>query len=156
MNHKRYILIGLAGALAVFIGTALAAPPSPTIDFAARGTVGQLDAENDGVEVERERGSADHVVAKITFPPGSQITWHRHPGVVLVTVASGRFQVIHADCEREDFTTGETFVEEGRVHLGRNPGNVDTVVYVTWIIPTKTPADGLTVPVDPPKGCNVK
>jgi quercetin dioxygenase-like cupin family protein len=156
MNRKRYVFIGLAAAVALFVGTALAAPPSPTIDFVARGTVGHLDAENDGVEVERERGSADHVVAKFTFPPGSQISWHRHPGVVLVTIASGRFQVIHADCEREVFTAGETFVEEGDVHLGRNRGNVDAVVYVTFVIPTKTPADGLTIPVDAPEGCNIQ
>jgi quercetin dioxygenase-like cupin family protein len=156
MNRKRYVLVGLAATLAIFVGTALAAPPSPTIDFVARGNVGHLDAENDGIDVERERGSADHVVASITFPPGSSISWHRHPGVVLVTVAQGRFQVIHADCEREVFKAGDSFVEEGDVHFGRNRGNVDTVVYVTWIIPTKTPADGLTIPVDAPKDCNVQ
>ena len=67
----------------------------------------------------------------------------------------GTVQVIHADCEREVFEPGETFVEEGGVHLGRNRGNVNAVVYVTFIIPSKTPADGLTIPVDAPEGCNV-
>ncbi len=61
-----------------------------------------------------------------------------------------------ANCEREVFEAGETFVEEGDVHLGRNRGKVDAVVYVTFMIPTKTPADGLTIPVDAPKGCNVQ
>lgn len=154
MNRKTYLFIGLAAILAVFVGTALAAPPTPTIEFVARGTVGPIDAKNSGVEVERE-GSADHVVAKINFPPGSSIPWHTHPGVVLVTVASGKFQLIHEDCEREVLKAGDSFYEADDVHYARNPGKVDTVVYATWIIPTKTPADGLTIPVDAPKGCNV-
>ena len=155
MNRKTYLLIGLAAILAVFVGTALAAPPTPTIEFVARGTVGHLDAENSGVEVER-KGSADHVVASITFPPGSSISWHKHPGVVLVTVGSGKLQVIHEDCERQVFEAGDSFYEEGDVHFARNRGNVDTVIYATWIIPTKTPADGLTIPVDAPEDCNVQ
>jgi quercetin dioxygenase-like cupin family protein len=156
MKRKRYVFIGLTAILAVFVGTALAATPTPTINFAARGSVGHLDAENDGVEVQREGGSADHVVASITFPPGSSIGWHTHPGVVLVTVASGKLQVFHEDCQREVFTAGDSFYEEGAVHLARNRGTVDTVIYATWIIPTKTPADGLTVPADAPEGCNVR
>jgi quercetin dioxygenase-like cupin family protein len=155
MNTRRYLLIGTAGVLGIFVGTALAAPPSPTVEFVARGTVGHIDAQNDGVEVQRE-GSADHVVASITFPPGSKIGWHTHPGVVLVTVGSGKLQVVHEDCEREVFEAGESFYEAGDVHLARNRGSVDTVIYATWIIPTKTPVDGLTVPADAPEGCNVK
>ena len=155
MKHKRYLLIGLAGALALFVGTALAAPPSPSISFVARGTLGPLDAANQGVEVERG-GSADHAVVGLTFSPGSSTGWHRHPGVVLVTVASGRIQHIDTDCEREIFHAGESFFEEGDVHLARNPGTEDAVVYATWVIPTKTPADGLTIPEDAPKGCRVQ
>jgi quercetin dioxygenase-like cupin family protein len=154
MNRKRYVFISLVAIVAVFVGNALAAPPTPTIEFVARGTVGHLDAKNSGVEVERE-GSADHVVAQITFPPGSQIGWHKHPGVVLVTVGSGKLQVLHEDCEREVFGAGDSFYEQGDVHLARNRGDVDTVIYATWIIPTKTPADGLTNPADTPEACNV-
>jgi quercetin dioxygenase-like cupin family protein len=143
-------------AVGLLVGTAIAAPPPPTISFAARGTVGTLDAENQGVQVERERGSADHVVAGITFSPGSSIGWHRHPGVVLVTVASGRLQVFHSDCERHVYKAGDSFYEEGDVHLARNRGKVDAVIYATWIIPTGTPTDGLTIPVDPPEGCPIR
>jgi quercetin dioxygenase-like cupin family protein len=154
MNRKTYLVFGLVAILAVFVGNAFAAPPTPTIEFVARGTVGHLDAKNSGVEVERERGSADHVVAKITFPPGSSVGWHTHPGVVLVTVTSGEFTLIHENCKRQVFEAGDSFYEAGDVNLARNRGNVDTVVYVTWIIPTKTPADGLTIPADTPEGCN--
>jgi hypothetical protein len=38
----------------------------------------------------------------------------------------------------------------------RNRGKANAVLYVTFIAPTKTPADSLA-PLDPkPKGCNVK
>jgi quercetin dioxygenase-like cupin family protein len=96
------------------------------------------------------------VVASITFSPGRSTGWPTHPGVVLVTVASGRVQEIDADCDPEVFTAGESFVEEGDVHLARNRGSVDAVVYVTWIIPTWTPADALSVPADAPEGCNAR
>ena len=155
MKRKHYVIIGLAAILGLFVGSALAAPPSPIASLLARGTVGSLDAEHQGVEVERER-SADHVVAKVTFPPGSKVDWHKHPGVVLVTVASGRVQHIEANCERETFETGETFVEDGNVHLVRNRGTKEAVVYATWILPTRTPSDGLTIPVDAPEGCSVQ
>jgi quercetin dioxygenase-like cupin family protein len=157
MNRRMYVIVAAAAAVGLWIGTALAAPPPPTISFAARGTVGTLDAENQGVQVERERGSADHVVAGITFSPGSSIGWHKHPGVVLVTVASGRLQVFHADCERHVYKAGDSFYEEGDVHLARNRGKVDAVIYATWIIPTSTPTEGgLTIPVDPPEGCSAR
>ena len=156
MNRKVLVFIALALLVGLFVGSALAAQPSPSISFAARGTIGHIDAENQGVEVERERGSADHVVAQITFPPGASIGWHKHPGVVLVTVASGRLQVFHTDCERQVYKAGDSFYEEGDVHLARNRGKVDTVIYATWVIPTATPADGLTIPVDPPEGCGVR
>ena len=155
MNRKHYVVIGLIAILALFVGSALAAPPSPIATLLARGTVGTLDAEHQGVEVQRD-GSADHVVAKVTFPPGSKVDWHKHPGVVLVTVASGRVQHIESDCERETFETGESFVEDGNVHLVRNLGTKEAVVYATWILPTRTPSDGLTIPVDAPEGCSVQ
>lgn len=155
MKRKHYVIIGLVAIFGLLVGSALAAPPSPIASLLARGTVGPLDAEHQGVEVERE-GSADHVVAKVTFPPGSRVDWHKHPGVVLVTVASGRVQHIEANCERETFETGESFVEDGNVHLVRNIGTKEAVVYATWILPTKTPSDGLTIPVDGPEECDVQ
>src|SRR5215203_2158324 len=37
-----------------------------------------------------------------------------------------------------------------------NKGKADAVLYVTFIAPTKTPADGLVLLDPKPKGCNVK
>jgi hypothetical protein len=140
---------------AAFIGTVVAAQPTPSLEFVARGTVGALDAEHQGIEVERDKGRVDHVVASITFPPGSSTGWHTHPGVFLVTVASGRVQEIDADCDPEVFTAGESF-RGGRRSSRPEPGQRGRVVYVTWVIPTWTPADALSVPADAPEGCNAR
>jgi quercetin dioxygenase-like cupin family protein len=100
-----YLIIGSVVAVVVLVGSALAAAAGPSIDFVARSTLGSLDASNNGVEVNRDR-SADHVVAGITFPPGSSIGWHKHPGVVLVTVVSGSLQHIDAKLRARDIPCG--------------------------------------------------
>jgi quercetin dioxygenase-like cupin family protein len=154
VNRKTYLFLSLAMLLGVLIGSAVAAQPTPpSASLLGRGTLGPIDAEHQGVEVERDH-SADHAVAEITFPPGSSTGWHDHPGVVLVTVTSGRLQFIDENCEREVFEAGESFVEAGDPGLARNRGSVDTVVIATWVLPTK--AEALTVPVDPPKGCRAR
>lgn len=155
MKRIHYIIIGSVVAGVMLVGSALAAATGPSINFAARATLGSIDADNNGVEVQRDR-SADHAVVGLTFPPGSSTGWHKHPGVVLVTVASGSIQHIDSDCERETFQAGDGFYEEGGVHLARNLGDKDAVVYATWILPTRTPADGLTIPKDAPEGCHVQ
>jgi hypothetical protein len=41
------------------------------------------------------------------------------------------------------------------VHIVHNEGNADAVLYVTFIVPTETPPDGLTIADPQPKDCNV-
>jgi quercetin dioxygenase-like cupin family protein len=155
MKRKSFVLV-VAAAVTLLFGTALAAQPEIIASVLARGTVvGQLDAKNDGVRVEREKGRADHVVATFTFEPGAKSSWHHHPGVVLVTVKSGSIQHWTEDCETEVFRAGDTFVEEGGTHLARNAGRVNAVIYATFIVPKRTPADGLSIVDDPPEDCDV-
>jgi quercetin dioxygenase-like cupin family protein len=152
MRARKLTLLAVAAILAIFVGTAIAAHrPRPTIEFVSRGRIGHLDASNQGVKVERVRGSADHAVAGIRWEPGASIGWHRHPGVVLVTVVSGRLQVVHPDCEKTVYRAGDSFYEQGGVHLARNIWDEDTLIYATWIMPSWKEA--LTIPVDAPKGC---
>ena len=154
MRISRLTAVVLVAVLAFFVGTAVASHrPPPTVDFASRGRLGHLDASNQHVRVERTKGSADHVVAGITWPPGSSIGWHRHPGVVLVTVVSGRLQHVDVDCEKTVYGPGDSFYEQGGVHLARNVWDVETKIYATWIMPSWKQA--LTVPADTPEGCPI-
>ena len=152
MRISRLTAIVLVAFLAFFVGTAVASHrPPPTIDFASRGRIGHLDASNQRVRVERTKGSADHAVVALTFTPGSSTGWHTHPGVVLVTVASGRLQ--HwIGCNKTVYEAGDSFVEQGHVGLARNVWDVDTKVYATWIMPSWKQA--LTVPAAAPTGCS--
>jgi len=154
MRISRLTAAVLVAVLAFFVGTAVASHrPPPTVDFASRGRVGHLDISNQHVRVERTKGSADHAVVGLRFPPGSSNGWHRHPGVVLVTVATGRLQIVNPDCDKTVYGPGDSFTEEGGVQIARNIWDEDTVVHVTFIVPSWKQA--LTVPVDTPEGCPI-
>jgi mannose-6-phosphate isomerase-like protein (cupin superfamily) len=157
VKSSKLALFALVAVVGILVGTAIAAHrPPPTVEFVARGTIGHLDASNQRVKVKRladarGRRSADHAVVELTFAPGSSTGWHKHPGVVLVTVASGRLQHWE-NCTKTVYEAGDSFVEQGHVGLARNVWDVDTKVYATWIMPSWRPA--LTVPVDAPRGCS--
>ena len=60
-------------------------------------------------------------------------------------------------CEQSVFTAGEGFVESrDEVHIVHNEGNVDAVLYVTFIVPTTTPPTGLTIGDPQPEDCEVQ
>jgi quercetin dioxygenase-like cupin family protein len=144
--------------LAVFVGAALATTPKGvTPTPLTRATLGKFEAENKGIEVESQRTSADFALAKVVIEPGGTTGWHHHPGVALVSVNSGAVSEYDKNCHKSVFKAGEGFVESnGKVHVVRNRGTANAVLYVTFIAPTKTPADGLVLLDPKPKGCNVK
>ncbi len=122
-----------------------------------RGTLGEVKAENDGITVESGAGSADIVTVKVVIEPGGSTGWHHHPGITLVSVASGTATEYRADCEKTVLKAGEGFFEgTDEPHVVRNEGNVDAVLYPTFLIPTETSPDKLTIAHPPPKDCDVK
>src|SRR5215211_3719700 len=159
MMKRTILLMAVAvSVLAVFVGAALATTPKGvTPTPLTRATLGKFEAENKGIEVESQRTSADFALARVVIEPGGTTGWHHHPGVTLQSINSGAVTEYDKNCHKSVFKAGEGFVEtKGEVHLVRNQGKANAVLYVTFIAPTKTPADGLA-PLDPkPKGCNVK
>jgi quercetin dioxygenase-like cupin family protein len=157
---KRTILLMAVAltVLAVFVGAALATTPSGvTPTPLTRATLGKFEAEHNGIEVESDRTSADFALAKVVIEPGGTTGWHHHPGVALVSVNSGAVSEYDAKCHKSVYKAGEGFSESnGEVHVVRNQGKANAVLYVTFIAPTKTPADGLVLLDPKPKGCNVK
>jgi quercetin dioxygenase-like cupin family protein len=157
MKRRSLILIGLGAVLALFLSTALAAAPQVGGGLLARGKVGRLNARTGRLTVRRTIGSTDVAVARFTFEPGSSSGWHRHPGVLFVTVKSGTLQKFNHHCQKKVYKKGATIVEEGRhVLLVRNRAKANAVVYVTFIVPSKIPSDRLTIPVQAPQGCNIE
>jgi len=119
--------------------------------------LGKFEAENNGIEVESQHTSADFALAKVVIEPGGTTGWHHHPGVALVSVTSGAVTEYDKNCHKSVIKAGEGFFEtNGEVHVVRNKGKANAVLYVTFIVPTTTPADGLVILDPKPKGCNVK
>lgn len=150
--------VSVLAFLALVMGAALATTPKGvTPTPLTRATLGNFEAENRGIEVESQHTSADFALAKVLIEPGGTTGWHHHPGVALVSVNSGSVTDYDTNCHKSDFKAGEGFVEtNGEVHVVHNEGKANAVLYVTFIAPTKTPADGLVLLGRKPKGCNVK
>ena len=157
---KRTILLMAVAVsvLAVFVGAALATTPKGvTPTPLTRATLGKFEAENKGIEVESQRTSANFALAKVLIEPGGTTGWHHHPGVALVSVNSGAVTEYDKNCHKSVFKAGEGFFENNsEVHVVRNRGKTNAVLYVTFIAPTKTPADGLVILDPKPQGCSVK
>ncbi len=158
---RRAILLVAAGvtALTLFVvGAALATTPSgATSTLLARATFGKFEAHNDGIEVESQQRSADATTIRVVLEPGGSTGWHHHPGVALVAIKSGTVAEYDVKCEKSVYTAGEGFVESNdEVHLVRNHRNVAAVLYVTFIVPTSTPPEGLRIDEPQPKECNVR
>jgi quercetin dioxygenase-like cupin family protein len=150
--------VSVLALLAVVVGAALATPPKEaTTTPLTRATLGKFEAKNDGIEVESERRSADIAIAKVVIEPGGSTGWHHHPGVTLVSVASGTVTEYHNNCEKTVHKAGEGFVEShDAVHVVRNNGNVNAVLYATLIVPSNTTDEGLRMDEPKPRNCNVR
>ena len=65
--------------------------------------------------------------------------WHSHPGPSIVLVKSGTLTLYKGDdpsCTPEVVGPGSGFVDNGGdIHMVRNEGSVDTVVYVVSLVP---------------------
>jgi quercetin dioxygenase-like cupin family protein len=155
---RRAILLVAVGVtvLALVVGTALATPPrGQTATPITRATLGIFEAEGNGIEVESERRSADIALSKVVLEPGGSTGWHHHPGVTLVSVASGTVAEYDVKCEKTVVPAGEGFIEErNESHVVRNESNVDAVLYATFIVPTSTPPEGLRIDVPQPRNCD--
>jgi quercetin dioxygenase-like cupin family protein len=85
------------------------------------------------------KGESDIWMLENRIAPGGSFGWHSHPGPSLVMVKTGTLTLYHADdqsCTSEVVAAGSGFVDDGGdTHLVRNEGSIDTVVYVTSLVP---------------------
>jgi quercetin dioxygenase-like cupin family protein len=129
-------------------GTALATAASGFHGtILAHGTNAVTVQVNDGAIKFQTKAPVDFVSATVTIDPLGSSGWHSHPGVVLVTVASGAVSFYDADCSVMVHTAGTSFVEsDGDTGLARNESTTTpAVVYVTYIVPAGTANSGLRI-----------
>jgi quercetin dioxygenase-like cupin family protein len=159
MMRRTIVLVAVGvTVLALVVGAALATPPSgATSTLITRATLGKFEDQNQGIQVESERRSADLAIVRVVLEPGGSTGWHHHPGVGLAAVNSGAVTVYEADCDRTVYKAGEGFLEShDRPGLVRNRGDRKAVFYVAFIIPTSTPPEGLRIDDPQPKDCDVR
>jgi quercetin dioxygenase-like cupin family protein len=85
------------------------------------------------------KGESDVWILENRIAPGGSFGWHSHPGPSLVTVKTGALTLYRADdptCTPTVVQAGSGFVDNGGdVHLVRNEGSIETVVYVMSLVP---------------------
>jgi hypothetical protein len=86
--------------------------------------------------------ATDVRVQRLDFAPGSSSGWHHHPGIVIVTVASGSVTLTHADCTSTTYgpglPAGNVFVEGGD-HPVRATSATGATNYVVYVAPSADP-----------------
>ena len=95
------------------------------------------DSDVNKVEIHM-KGSSDVYVVTNTIAPGGHTGWHSHPGISFVTVKSGTATEYSGDDPTTPnvYPAGTGLVEEaGHVHIIRNLGTTDLVLFAFQIIP---------------------
>jgi mannose-6-phosphate isomerase-like protein (cupin superfamily) len=110
----------------------------------ARGTLPAGDRINTDDLKLKIRDDIDVVTQTITITPGGHTGWHSHPGPVFVTITAGAMTFYDGDdpaCSPVVFGPGDTFIDEGggHVHIARNEGATDLVLYATYLLPVGAP-----------------
>jgi quercetin dioxygenase-like cupin family protein len=136
------LLVVVAG-VAAYGGTVLATPASGiTSTVFAVGQFDEIEAKTLSSSWQARvstKGETDLHVLENRIAPGGSFGWHSHPGPSLVIVKSGALTLYHGDdpnCMPHVVAAGSGFVDNGGdVHLVRNEGTIETVVYVTSLVP---------------------
>ena len=87
----------------------------------------------------RTKGSTSVHILENRIAPGGTFGWHSHPGPSLVVVKTGELTLYLASdstCTGHVVPAGKGFVDNGGdIHVVRNEGSVETMVYVTSLVP---------------------
>lgn len=110
----------------------------------------------DGWEVElKAKPGLDVAVQTITFQPGGQSGWHRHPGPVLISVVEGTMTFYEGDdpsCTPVVRSAGQGFVDTGtHAHIARNETSAPAKNVVTYLVP---PGASLRIDEPDPGNCS--
>jgi quercetin dioxygenase-like cupin family protein len=103
------------------------------------------------------KGESDVWILENRIAPGGSFGWHSHPGPSLVVVKTGALALYRANdpsCKPQIVEAGSGFVDVGGdIHLVRNEGSVETVVYVMSLIPHSS---ARKIDQPQPSNCTVK
>ena len=88
------------------------------------------------------KDATDVRVQKINVSPGGRSGWHHHPGIVIVSVASGSVTFTDSDCNAKAYgpglPNGAVFVESGD-EPGQASSTTGATLYATFVAPSADP-----------------
>jgi len=163
---RRTVLFAIVGLVALgvaMIGSALATPVISATAETARGPLVDrpLDvnwhfAPENKVKLQTQ-GAIEIAAQRIVIAPGGTLGWHSHPGPTVVTILRGTMSFYHAEhCTEEiEYTPGQSFSNmPGEIHMARNEGSEELVVYASYFVPAQTPPVALRIDQPSPgPGC---
>jgi quercetin dioxygenase-like cupin family protein len=70
---------------------------------------------------------------------GGHTGWHTHPGILLISVASGSIEWYDANCKRTVYNAGDSLTETNKPHYVRNVVLVDSRLLIAYIVAKDMP-----------------
>jgi quercetin dioxygenase-like cupin family protein len=146
--NKTKVLLGGALAASIVAGLALA---TPTVGawynvILSTGTVNRdvhahahvaLPGTEEGFSAELETEGASNVIQQeVKFSPGGTTGWHKHPGILLLTLAadSGSVDWYDANCGKTVYNAGDSWTEGTTLHDVVNNSATDAHFLVTYVV----------------------
>ena len=164
MRRWIVVVVAAAGGLGLIGGAALG---TPVMNASAETAIGPLVdrplAVNwkfaPGTRVKLQtKGEVKVAFQRITIGPGGTLGWHSHPGPTVVSVFQNTLSFYHDEaCTEEiEYTPGMSFSNmPDEIHLARNEGASDVVVFAVYFVPQSvtTPMDLRINQPSPGVGC---
>jgi quercetin dioxygenase-like cupin family protein len=147
------LLTIVAGVGAVLAGMALGTPASGVTADTARGTIDgklnlQTDFGNGSVAKIKTRGPMEFAVQRLVAVPGATFGWHNHPAENINVIQSGTLTLYHDESCAAGINYGPGAVfstSQEDIHLARNNGTTDVVLFATYYVPRTSPAQPLRI-----------
>jgi quercetin dioxygenase-like cupin family protein len=144
-SKKKWVAATIGVALIGTLVTVAVASHTPfnftTTPLATGNLVNKVKANSDRIKFQT-KGPTDVRVARVDIAPGGYSGWHHHPGIVIVTVASGAVTFTHSDCSTKTYGPG---LPDGAVFVesGDDPGQASSAdgatLYGTFVAPHANP-----------------
>ena len=147
MNRKgKFVLAAVSACVVAGIAVATPSLGIMTNVISVIGTVNHdvhahahvaLAGSDDGFSAELEtEGAANFIVQDVSFAPGGTTGWHKHPGVLLLslTAESGSVDWYDAKCEKHVYNAGDSWTEGTTLHDVVNNSSLNAHFIVTYIV----------------------
>jgi len=148
MKRKMKFIFGAVSAACAVAGIAIATPSLGVLYnmILATGTVNQdvhahshvaLPGSEEGFMAQVEtQGAANFIVQDVIFAPGGTTGWHKHPGVLLLslTADSGSINWYDANCVKHVYNAGDSWTEGTTLHDVVNTSSSNAHFVVTYIV----------------------